>query len=117
MPNPVTVWITTNWKIVKEMGIPDHLSCLLRNLYAGQEATAKTRHGTMKVKVSQSCLTLCDPMDYRGHGILQARILEWVAFPFSRGSSQPRDQTQVSCIAGGIFTSLATREAQEYWSG
>ena len=44
-------------------------------------------------------------------------ILEWVAFPFSRGSSQPRDQTQVSCIAGGFFSSWATREAQEYWSG
>ena len=52
----------------------------------------------MKVKVTQSCLTLCDPMDYTVHGILQARILEWVAFPFSRGSSQPRDQTQVSHI-------------------
>ena len=52
-----------------------------------------------------------------GHGILQARIVEWVAFPFSRGSSQPRDQTQVSCIAGGFFTSWATREAQEYWKG
>ena len=48
------------------------------------------------------------------HGILQARILEWVAFPFSRRSSQPRDQTQVSHIAGGFFTSWATREAQEY---
>ena len=50
-------------------------------------------------------------MDYTIHGILQARILEWVAFPFSRGSSQPRDQTQVSHIAGGFFTSWATREA------
>ena len=39
MPKPLTVWITTNWKILKEMGIPDHLTCLLRNLYAGQEAT------------------------------------------------------------------------------
>ena len=48
--------------------------------------------------------TLCDPMDYTVHGILQARILEWVAFPFSKGSSQPRDITQVSCIAGGFFT-------------
>ena len=64
-----------------------------------------------------SCLTFCDPMDHTVHGILQARILEWVAFPFSRGFSQPRDQTQVSCIAGGFFTSWATREAQEYWSG
>ena len=46
------------------------------------------------MKVAQSCPTLCDPMDYTVHGILQARILEWVAFPFSRGSSQPRDRTQ-----------------------
>ena len=48
-------------------------------------------------------------MDYTVHGILQARILEWVAFPFSRGSSQTKDRTQVSPIAGGFFTSLATR--------
>ena len=67
-----------------------------------------------KVKVTQSCPILCDPMDY---GILQDRILEWVAVPFSRGSSQPRDQTQISCIAGRFFTSWATREAQGYWSG
>ena len=52
------------------------------------------------MKVSQSCPTL-NPMDYTIHGILQARILEWVAFPFSRGSSQPRDQTQVSRIHKG----------------
>ena len=58
-----------------------------------------------EVKVAQSCPTLCNPMDYTVHGILQARILEWVAFPFSRGSSQPRDRTQVSCTAGGFFTS------------
>ena len=49
-------------------------------------------------------------------GILQARILEWVAMPSSRGSSQPRDQTQVSHIAGRFFTSWATKEAQKYWS-
>ena len=48
----------------------------------------------MKVKVAQSCPTLCNLMDYTVHGILQARILEWVAFPFSRGSSQPRDRTR-----------------------
>ena len=58
----------------------------------------------VKVKVTQSCPTLCDPMDHTVHGILQVRILEWVAFPFSRGSSQPRDRTQVSCIAGRFFT-------------
>ena len=69
------------------------------------------------VKVSQTCPTLCDPMDSIAHGILQARILEWVAFSFSRGSPQPRNQTQVSRIAGRLFTSWATREAQEYWSG
>ena len=50
-------------------------------------------------------------MDYTVHGILQARILEWVAFPFSRESSQPRDQTQASWIAGGFFTRWATSEA------
>jgi len=49
-------------------------------------------------------------MDYTVPGILQARILEWVAFPFSGGSSQPRDQTQIACIAGGFFISWATRE-------
>ena len=54
--------------------------------------------------------SLSDPMDYTANGILQARILEWVAFPFSRGSSQPRDRTQVSCIAGRFFTSWGTRE-------
>ena len=53
---------------------------------------------------SQSCPTLWDPMDYIVRGILQARILEWVAFPFSRESSQPRDRTQVSRIAGEFFT-------------
>ena len=52
-------------------------------------------------------------MDYTVHEILQARILEWVAFPYSRGSSQPRDQTQISCIAGGFFTSWATRKEDE----
>ena len=46
MLKPLTLWITTNWKILKKMGIPDHLTCLLRNLYAGQEATVRTRHRT-----------------------------------------------------------------------
>ena len=58
-----------------------------------------------KVEVAQLCLTLRDPMDYTVHGILQARILEWLVFPFSKGSSQPKDGTQVSCIAGGFFIS------------
>ena len=46
MPKHLTMWITINWKILKAMGIPDHLTCLLRNLYAGQEATVRTEHGT-----------------------------------------------------------------------
>ena len=70
----------------------------------------------MKVKVAQLCPTLCDPMDCSlpgssVNGILQARILEWVAIPFSRGSSQPRDPTQVSCSAGGFFTVWTTKQA------
>ena len=76
--------------------------------------TEKKRQSTsqsqVKVKVAQSCPTLCDAMDYVVHGILKARILEWVAFPFSRGSSQARDQTQVSCVPGRFFTHWATRE-------
>ena len=59
--------------------------------------------------VTQSCPTLCDPIDCSlpgssVHGLLQATVQEWVVISFSRGSSQPRDQTQVSCIAGGLFT-------------
>ena len=65
----------------------------------------------VKVKVAQLCRTLCDPMDHTVHKSLQARILEWVAFLFSRRSSQLRDGTQVSHIAGRFFTSWATREA------
>ena len=74
-------------------------------------------HGPGVVTVAQSCLTLCNPLDYSLPGssvpwILQVRILEWIAIPFSRVSSQPRDWTQVSCIAGGFFTLWATREPQ-----
>ena len=71
------------------------------------------------VSVAQSCPTLCNPIDYSlpgsfVHGILQAVILEWVAVPFSRGSSQPRDWTQVSRIAGEFFSSWTTWEAGMY---
>ena len=69
----------------------------------------------LKVKVAQSCLILCGPIDHAVHGILQARIMEWVAFPFSRGSSQPRDRTQVCCIAGGFFTNCVIREAHIFF--
>ena len=61
--------------------------------------------GILKKSHAQSCPTLCGPVDYTVHGVLQARILEWVALPFSRESSKPRDRTQVSRIAGRFFTS------------
>ena len=73
--------------------------------------------------VAQLCPTFCNPMDcsppgFSVHeGILQARILEWVAMPFSTGSSQSRDWILVSHITGRFFTNWATEEAQEYWSG
>ena len=61
MPKPLTVWITRNWKILKEMGIPEHLTCLLRNLYASQEVRVRTRHGTTNwfksgKEVHQGCI-------------------------------------------------------------
>ena len=61
------------------------------------------------MKVAQSCPTLCDPMDYIVHGILQARILEWVAFPFSRGSSQSRYQTVTRVYVPRFFVSSQQR--------
>ena len=81
-----------------------HISCL-----AGGYFTAETPKKTeTETKVAQSCLTLCDPMDRSLggasiHGIFQARVLEWVAISFFRGSSQPRDQTRVSRIASRHF--------------
>ena len=72
--------------------------------------------------VAQLCLTLCDPLDYSPpgsdsfvHGILQAKILEWVAIPFSKRSSRPRDQIYVSYVAGRFFTAWATRQAHNTW--
>ena len=82
--------------------LPAELSGKTNQLHRGFKLNSQ------KVLVAQSCLTLCDPMDCSPlgssvHGILQARILEWVAISFSRGSSQPRYQTQVSHIAGRCF--------------
>ena len=70
----------------------------------------------VKLKVTQSCPIPCDPVEYTARGILQARILECVAFPFSRGSSQTKDQRPMS-PALQADSSPATRETQEYWSG
>ena len=96
-----------------------YVSCIGRK-FLYQEHYPGLAHGhvwkKVKVKVTQSCPNLCDPVDLV-HGILQARILEWVAFSFSRESFQPRDSTQVSHFADGFFTSWATRQVQEYWRG
>ena len=75
----------------------------------------------VKVLVARSCLTVCNPMDCSPpgpsvHGILQASILEWAIIPFSRGLSQPRDGTQVSCIAGRFFTILS-HQGSQVWGG
>ena len=82
MPKSLTVWITTNWKILREMGIPDHLTCLLRSLYAGQEATVRTGHGTtdwfqIGKGVCQGCiLSLCLCNLYAEYIIWNARLGE-----------------------------------------
>ena len=131
-----TLWVRPSWRPAQFQGerrqeeiVWPSLENIIHSIYAFVSSfTACLRTtGTwsyslhslsfLKVKVAQSCLTLCDPIDYTVHGILQARILEWVAVPFSKGSSQPRDRTQVSHIAGRFFTSWATREAPEYWNG
>ena len=87
----------------------------VRKQYFREMEGQNQRHRNIKELsvCSESCSALsdiCDPKDYIVHGILQARIPEWVAVPFFRGSPQPRDRTQVSSIAGRFFTSWATRE-------
>ena len=74
----------------------------------------RNAHVSMKATVARSCPALCCHTDYTVHGILQANILLWGAFPFSGGSSQPRDRTQVSHISGGFFTSWATSVYIQY---
>ena len=87
MTNPLTLWITTNWKVLKEMGIPDHLTCLLRNLYAGQEATLRTEHRTT---------------DYFqiGKGVRQGYVLSPCLF---------------NLYAGYIMRNAGPDEAQDCW--
>ena len=84
---------------------PKPISHPLTTLFCLSNYKAVGTRDALKGKVARSCPTLCDPMDYTVQGILQARILERATSPFSRGSSQPRDLTQVSCISGGFFTS------------
>ena len=97
-------WIQTH--------LPNTITCHQNFLLGNQAAScvisfrrAQDFHVTgEKVKVTQLCPAFCDPMDYTVHGILQAKILEWVAIPFSRGTFPTQDRTQVSCIAGRFFT-------------
>ena len=81
MPKPLTVWITTNWKILQDMGIPNHLTCLLRNLYAGQEATVRTGHGTkdwfqIRKGVRQGCILSPWLFNFHAEYIMQNARLE-----------------------------------------
>ena len=91
----------------------DNVCTMSRKMPGAQSGLNKRKlvFHSVKVKVTQLCPTLCNPIVYTVHEFLQARILEWVAFPFSRGSPQPRDRTQISCIAGRFLTSWGTREA------
>ena len=108
-------WLESHWN--KHYGM---LQKFWRNLWA-QASDPQWVKGKVS-EVAQSCPTHCDPVDCSLpgsflHGILQARILEWVAISFSRGSSQPRNRTRVSCIAGRCFNLWATREALHGPSG
>ena len=104
-----------NWK----QGLKDVFTAALFTIvkrWKRQPKCLSTDEWISKVHVAQSCLTLCNPVDCglpgsSVNGILQIRILEWVAYPFPRGSSQPRNRTRVSCVAGRFFTSLATGDA------
>ena len=102
-----TTWIIMHqrWFILEKNKTQQNVTLFLLDLRKEKESEA-----------AQSCLTLCDPMGCRQpgasvQGIFQARVLEWVAISFSRGSSRPWDQTPVSCIAGRHFTVWASREA------
>ena len=98
------------------------------NAFSGQFSSEGPEATLLESEVAQSCPTLCDPMDCSLpgssiHGIFQARILEWVSISFSKGSSRPEDQTQVSCVVGRCFTIWATyprplqneASCQSYW--
>ena len=99
--------LVTRWEAAEELNV--HHSSYLKQTGKVKKFDKWVPH-EVKVKVIQPCPISCHPIDYTVHGILQARILEWLAVPFSRESFQPRDQTQVSYIAGRFFISWATRE-------
>ena len=111
IPKPLTVWITIKlWKILKEMGIPDHLTCLLRNLYAGQEATVRIGHGTtdwlqIGKGVRQGCiLSPCLFNLYAGY-IMRNAGLEDIFLPmFSPSSPTPRVYPDCSLLLSSPYS-------------
>ena len=117
------VWVSLFWghcSFLLGPGAHGVLFVLSTNLFP--QSCVSSHSSEWVSEVAQSCLTLCHRMDYSlpgssVHGILQARILKWVAISFSRGSSQPRDWIQVSCIVGRRFTIWATREAHSSMVG
>ena len=88
MLKPLIVWITTNWKILKEMGIPDHLTCLLRNLYAGQEATVRTGHGTDCFQIGMEYIKIayCHPAYLTYMKSTSYKMLGWMKQKLEPGS-------------------------------
>ena len=99
---------------------PGSLGISRQEHWSGLPFPSVVHENESESEVAQSCPTLCNPMDCSlwgssVHGIFQARVLEWIATAFSRGSSRPRDWTQVSRIAGRYFTIWATREAQSIY--
>ena len=106
----VVNWNFAFWNLLEFLFLNIFNPCLVESAYVEPWIQKES-------EIAQSCLTVCDPVDCSPpgssvHGILQARILEWVAISFSRGSSQPRDRTRVSRIAGRRFILWATREAE-----
>ena len=110
----------SEFRVLKKTFLSDQCKYIEENYRMGKTRDLfKKIRDTKWSEVAQSCLTLCKPVDCSlpgssVYGILQARILEWVTISFSRGSSQPRDQTRVSHIGDRCFNLWATREAQRY---
>ena len=107
MPKPLTVWITINWKILKEMGISDHLTCLLTNLYAGQEATVRTGHGTtdwfqIGNGVHQGCILSPCLFNFYAEYIMRNTGLE-------KHKLEPRLRGEISIISDMQMTRLYGR--------
>ena len=121
LPLEIIEGVWPHWHLATSRTVEEHMSCYFKphswKVIDHPKKLTTNLIFRMAVLVAQSCPTLCDPMDCSPpgssvHGILQARILEWVAISFSRRSSQPRDWTQVSCTARRFFTIWITRKTK-----